>query len=457
MEDFEKKASPENLGDTIKIEPEDISIDELIRSTREEIAHLEELMGTEETPHEDIPAPTQEDKSHFEPVLPREYAELELDEEDDDDDDDVPASFFGRMPLGVKTFLYVTGVLLVSVVAALCGWFVLDDVAALTGEGVTVTFAVGENDTTDSIADRLEEAGLIEYPWLFRLYCNLANADEKIRPGTYELSDLYDYHALVNGMAAVGQRATVEVMIPEGYECRQIFTLLEEKGVCSADKLWDAAANEEFDYDFLVGATLGDPNRLEGCLFPDTYEFYMDDEPRNVLSKFLRNTDRKLTEELYAGLEELNLTLRARKAQNGFTRAEIEAGELSMYDLLNVASLIEKEPANAQEATTIASVIYNRLCSKKYPCLEIDATIQYILEERKETLSQQDTLIDSPYNTYKYPGLPAGAIANPGMTSIRGALFPKDTQYYFYALDKDGTHHFSRTYDEHLAFLWGRG
>ncbi len=456
MEDFEKKTSPENLGDTIKINAEDISIDELIRSTREEIAHLDELMG--ETPKtEDTPAPTQDDKSHFEPILPREYAELELDGEEEDEAEEENTSFFGRMPLGIKTFLYVMGVLLVSVVAALCGWFILDDVAALTGEDITITFAVTENDTPDSIADRLEEAGLIEYPWLFRLYCNLANAEKKIRPGTYELSDLYDYHALVNGMAAVGQRATVEVMIPEGYECRQIFELLEKKGVCTAAKLWSAAANEEFDYEFLVGAPLGDPNRLEGCLFPDTYEFYMDDEPRNVLNKFLRNTDKKLTDELYDALEELNLTLRARKAQNGFTRAEIEAGELSMYDLLNVASLIEKEAANAQEATTIASVIYNRLCSKTYPCLNIDATIQYILEERKETLTQQDTLIDSPYNTYKYPGLPAGAIANPGMTSIRGALFPKDTQYYFYALDKDGTHHFSRTHDEHLAFLRGLG
>ena len=466
-EQFEKEPqggeTPLDLGDTIAINAEELhtdelDIDELIRSTREDIQRIDAIMGGE-----DVTPPPVEAAKEFSPQLPREYAELKHDgdeddeDEDEDDGEDYPEnrSFWGRMAPGVRTFLYVTGVLIASMVLAICGWLVLDDVAALTGEDRTVAFQVAEDESMDSIVDRLHAEGLIEYKWLFKLYCTLANAEEKIRPGTYVLSDLYDYHALVNGMALVGERATVEIMIPEGYECRQIFALLEEKGVCAAEDLWEAAANEEFDYEFLAGAPTGDGNRLEGCLFPDTYEFYMNDTPRNVLNKFLRNTDRKLTVELYKALDELNATLRAQKAKNGFTQQEITDGELSMYDLLIVASLIEKEAANAQEATTIASVIYNRLCSKKYPCLNIDATVQYILEERKEVLTQQDTLIDSPYNTYKYPGLPVGAISNPGMTSIRGALFPKDTGYYFYALGEDGLHHFSRTYEEHLQFLGG--
>jgi len=294
---------------------------------------------------------------------------------------------------------------------------------------------------------------IFRYKWLFRIYCTLARAEEKILPGTYELNDLFDYHALVNGMASVGERSTTSVMIPEGYTCEEIFALLEKKGVCTAEKLREAAANEEFDYEFLAGVPMGDSNRLEGCLFPDTYEFYVGDNPRNVLNKFLRNTDRKLTDELWAALDKLNASLRVKMARNGFTQEEIAAGELTMHDVLIVASLIEKEAANAQESTTVASVIYNRLCSKTYPCLCIDATIQYALPERKETLTQQDTLIDSPYNTYKYPGLPVGAISNPGVTSIRGALYPKDTDYFFYALGKSGLHSFFRTYSEHLAFL----
>ena len=138
---------------------------------------------------------------------------------------------------------------------------------------------------------------------------------------------------------------------------------------------------------------------------------------------------------------------------NGFTETEITDGRLSLYDLITVASLVEKETAKTSESASIASVIYNRLCSKLYPCLEIDATIQYALAERKEVLSNADKGVISPYNTYTNAGLPAGPIANPGMNSIRAALYPAETNYYFYALNADGVHHFSETYYEHQNFL----
>ena len=114
---------------------------------------------------------------------------------------------------------------------------------------------------------------------------------------------------------------------------------------------------------------------------------------------------------------------------------------------------MEKETAKTSESASIASVIYNRLCSKLYPCLQIDATIQYVLDERKEVLSNADKSIISPYNTYTNAGLPAGPIANPGINSIRAALYPADTEYYFYALGSDGVHKFSKTYYEHQDFL----
>ena len=121
--------------------------------------------------------------------------------------------------------------------------------------------------------------------------------------------------------------------------------------------------------------------------------------------------------------------------------------------MIIVASLVEKETAKTSESASIASVIYNRLCSKLYPCLQIDATIQYALDERKEVLSNADKAIISPYNTYTNAGLPAGPIANPGINSIRAALYPAETDYYFYALGSDGVHKFSKTYYEHQDFL----
>ena len=412
-EDFEKKNSMEEL-------------DELIRSVNEDLAQSDDRMVSPAPPPPPrTPKPTP-------PAEPKDTASP-----------------------GRRTFIYVAAVLLVSMALAFFLWICMDDVCALTRDEAIVTVTVAEGDTAAQVADTLADAGLIRQKWLFRLYCAVAGAEKRITPGTYDLNAIFDYHALVNGMASTGRRATATVTVPEGYECREIFALLEEKGVCSAEELRLAAADTPFEYRFLEGLPLGDPNRLEGCLFPDTYEFYLDDEPENVLNKFLRNTENKLTDELWEALDALNDELRVRRSENGFTQEEITNGALTMHDVLIVASLIERETAGTSENGLIGSVIYNRLCSKVYPCLNIDATIQYALPERKDVLSEADKLVDSPYNTYKYAGLPAGAIANPGMLAIRGALFPQETNYYFYALGEDGTHTFTRTYDEHLAFLEG--
>ena len=248
-------------------------------------------------------------------------------------------------------------------------------------------------------------------------------------------------------------RATTEVTIPEGYECEDIFALLEEAGVSTVSELEQAAASYEFDYSFLQDLPYGDKNRLEGYLFPDTYQFYLNDKPENVLGKFLRNFESKITDDMYAAVDELNDRLAAQMRVNNFTEQEIESAKLSFHDVIIVASLVEKETAKTSESASIASVIYNRLCSKLYPCLQIDATIQYALDERKEVLSNADKAIISPYNTYTNAGLPAGPIANPGINSIRAALYPADTDYYFYALGNDGVHKFSKTYYEHQDFL----
>ena len=414
--------------------PGEAEIDELIRSTR---AELDRADAAENPP----PKPA------FEPELPSEYASLTLDEKPEPE----PKKRSG----GKRAFIYVACVLLASMLLAYFAWQCVDDVCAFTREDSVVTVTVEEGDGVREIADTLHEAGLIRYPLLFRLYCRASSAGRALQPGTYELNTIFDYHALVNGMSAGAKRATVSVMIPEGYTCAEIFATLEERGVCTAEALFDAAANADFDYAFLEGTEKGDRNRLEGCLFPDTYEFYVNDDAENVLQKFLRNMDDKLSDTLREQLDTLNAALRIRKASAGFGTEEIAEGDLSLHDLLIVASLIEKETSGTDESPLIASVIYNRLCSKAYPYLNIDATIQYALPERKDVLSDADKLIDSPYNTYKYRGLPVGPISCPGLSSIRAALYPEETGYYFYALGENGAHVFTKTYEEHLAFLNG--
>ena len=188
-------------------------------------------------------------------------------------------------------------------------------------------------------------------------------------------------------------------------------------------------------YSFLADAGT---NSLEGFLFPDTYDFYVNDDPDRVLEKLLSNFNRKFSDDASAQLETLNTALAERWTAKGYDESYIEAHRMTIYDLVTVASMIEKETASAKESSTIASVIYNRLCDPaNYPYLNVDATIVYALGG-----------ID---------GAPAGPISNPGLSSISAALNPADTSYYYYALDDStGLHHFSESYDEHQAFLAGQ-
>ena len=412
-------------------------LDELIRQTKEELNRDSFLL-------EDLPATE----------LPEEYVDHSAAVEEEYEEDDGDDGETGGMPGVLKAILYVCLVLAAAVLLAVGAWKCADEVCALTAEDHVVSVTVNPETTISEITTQLAEKGLIEQEWLFNLYCMISNAADKIDPGTYELNTLFDYRALVYGMVETGEnRATATVTVPEGYELDDIFRLLEEKEVCDAASLREAAAEYEFNYWFLEGLEYGDYRRLEGYLYPDTYEFYLHDDPENVLGKFLRNFDNRVTDEMRADLFKLNEELHEIMQANGFTESEVAASSLTFHDVVIVASLVEKETSGAAASGRIASVIYNRLCSKLYPCLNLDSTIQYALPERKDILTNADKAVISPYNTYTNAGLPAGPISNPGMSSLRAALYPVDTDYFFFVLEPGGSHHFSETVYEHQQYL----
>ena len=442
----------ENLEQEQAAGEAEFSIDDLIRETKQELEALPSLRdesdASEQTDLEQI-LREQHEKDMPKPAPKRLPAREPISQEEEERQ---RRKF--RMPSGVRVLIYVCLVLSASVLLAIGLWLCADDVLALSKPDRTVMVTIEDGAGEDAVCRELQENGLIRYDWLFRLYYRFSHADQKIMAGTYELNNLYDYHALVNAMRQTsGLRATVTVMIPEGFECKDIFALLEQNGVCSVTELERAAASYEFDFDFLSELPFGDANRLEGYLFPDTYEFYVNDSPENVLGKFLRNFDNKLTQPMRESIDALNQTLRQQYLQNGFTEEEADAQKLTLHDIVIVASLIEKETSKTSESATIASVIYNRLTSQLYPCLQLDATVQYVLAERKEKLTEADKAVISPYNTYKNAGLPAGPISNPGMGSFRAALNPAESDYYFYALGNDGVHHFFENYYDHQDFL----
>ena len=337
-------------------------------------------------------------------------------------------------------------------------WVCAADVLAFGRESKEVTVSVTSDDTMESIAQKLQDAGLIRYKKLFLLYADLSHAERKMTTGTFTLNTLYDYNALVKQMSPrSGNRAVVEdVLIPEGYSCRQIFERLEEKGVCKAADLEQWAANGELgDYWFLSDVTRGDKYCLEGYLFPATYDFYENSTPKQVLTKMLDAFQANFTEELNAQLPALNERVSQMMRDDGKSEDFIAQNQITLHQLITVASLIEKETASHEESPKIASVIYNRLFrwgdTPRY--LNIDASVIYALNG-KTGLTAEDMAVDSPYNTYTHTGLTPGPISNPGIASMKAALNPEDTDFYYYVLNPEtGTHEFTKTYEEHQALV----
>lgn len=326
-----------------------------------------------------------------------------------------------------------------------------------------ISIEPGDLENVDALANKLCDNGLIKYPGLFKLYFNLTGSLEDIKLTSYTLNTAYDYMALKQALTSNSSRVTTKVVIPEGYTTQQIFALLETKGVSTVAELEEAAANADLgDYWFLEGVDRSAKNCLEGYLFPDTYQFYLNHDATEVLQKFLDNFNKRFNDTMKENLVTLNETLSELMRKNGMSEEYISQHQMTIREVVIVASMIEKEAANTAEGFTIASVIYNRLTNPNaYPYLQIDATLVYITGNHNPT--ELDKAFDSPYNTYMYAGLIPGPISNPSRASLDAALEPAydDTHedgtlkyYYFYAFDPvAGEHKFSETLAEHDAFL----
>lgn len=335
-----------------------------------------------------------------------------------------------------RFLLWLLFVVVVSAILAGVGWLLANDMCSFNKDPLTATVEVTKDDNLNSISKKLKEEGLIEYRWFFKLFGGIRHAGDKIGIGKYELTSDMDYNALINAMRnsnAALNADTVRVSIPEGYNVRQIIALLAKYGVNTEESLLQAAETAQFDYAFINNDSRS-ITRLEGYLFPDTYEFFVGEEPVHALSRLLSNFSTRLDDEL---------------------TAQIEASPYSLAQILTIASLIEKE-TDGSDRENVASVIYNRLnnIGETYHMLQIDASLIYGLGDKYTgKLTESDLEFDSPYNLSKYEGLPPTPIGNPGLASIQAAVEPASTSYYFYALGTDGVHHFFKTYREHVNFV----
>jgi len=281
--------------------------------------------------------------------------------------------------------------------------------------------------TTGEIASQLEEKGVISSSLKFRILARLREYDDKMKPGTYSFMTGMEYDEVFE-IILNGKKHEVTFTIPEGFGVKDIANRLYD--IDLADKKDFLEAAEDFaPYDYMKKRK-NVIYSAEGFLFPDTYTVESDVAIEDILKMMAEDFDYRLTQEHRDRAKEKNL---------------------SIYELITLASLVEKEVRYDEDRAIVAQVFLKRL-QLNMP-LQTDASLQYLMNAPKEDVSIEDTKIDSPYNTYQHAGLPPGPIASPGMESIEAVLYPADTDYLYFVADRQGHNHYSDTYDEHLELV----
>lgn len=341
-------------------------------------------------------------------------------------------------------------------VAAICvgvflAWKVIVGLMDYTGmakKSHEADIVIDSTMNVDDIAETLHENGIIEMPWLFKTYINMKDEAEGFLDGEYTVNSTMSYSNIITLLKTVRQYTnTVTVMIPEGYNAQQIGQLLEENLVCRADDFekYYRSKLEKYDFEEQITVTENRFYALEGYLFPDTYEFYViDDLPdkpsmdtsqyaKQAAEKMYSNFQNKITKKMYARAKELGMTF---------------------DEVVTLASIIQKEGTNEENMANISSVFHNRLENMyEYPHLQSDTTDNYIEDVIRPNIPSSSLAlyenVITAYDTYTCEGLPAGSICSPGLEAINAALYPAETDYYYFLSSSDGVFYYASTVEKH--------
>ncbi len=281
-------------------------------------------------------------------------------------------------------------------------------------------FKIPSGATLKGVSFDLREAGIIKNPYLFMILVILKGDENNLIAGTYRF-DASVSHNIVSEDIASGRTAKVRLTVPEGLNFSEIVELLCDTLRSDRQELLDLEVDPEF-----IGYLGSGAGKLEGFLFPDTYDIPVDITPRDLFLVFLR---------------------RYREIFDDSLRARADGIGLSEVEVVTLASIIEKETRLESERRIVSGVFHNRL--KRMMPLEADPTVRYALGKYTGRILYKDLEVDSPYNTYKYRELPPGPICSPGEASIRAALYPEEVDYLYFVAAGDGSHIFSNNLLDH--------
>lgn len=311
-----------------------------------------------------------------------------------------------------------------------------NDFFAVDRVKATVTVEIPENVTLDELTDILYEKSAIKQPDFFKLYCGLTADMEYFREGTFELRTDLDYEGIINFLQSEGERAEVRIMFYEGSNILDIAELLEENGVCDAEEFLTAANEMDFSQYWAISnvdSFDGVYYKLEGYLFPSTYDFYLNEDVDTVIGKMI-----------YA----LQQTMNAEDMLEA-----INSSDYTYREIMTIASIIQAEAANTQDMYIISAVLHNRLRDGAYRDIYVlgcDSTTYYPYKRAEDLPAGMENFI-STYDTYTIEGLPAGPICSPSKDALLAALNPNPDyyNYYYFGHHDDGTPYYSKTLYEH--------
>lgn len=288
----------------------------------------------------------------------------------------------------------------------------------------TKIFAVEKGQSDGKIARELEDAGIIKSGYFLRAYLLITGKHSKLQAGKYNFSSNMSMAEIANKLAK-GDVINQTITILEGWDARDIGKYLESKDICKQAEFLELV-KKDYSHDFDILKDIPASAGIEGFIFPDTYKISGSEDAEDIIKDSIANLDKKLTQEL---------------------REAIAAQKKSIFEIITMASILEKEVKSLEDKKVVSGILWTRM--KIGMPLQVDATINYITDGNAPGVATKDTRIDSPYNTYKYTGLPLGPISSPGMDSILAAIYPKETNYLFYMSSRSGKTIFSKTLQEH--------
>ncbi len=367
------------------------------------------------------------------------------------------ASIFRNIAIVPKAAIYIVLILLAS---AYLSYYIItigNDVFALVTDTREVTITIQEGATHETVGELLEEKGVIQYGWVYEIYMEYrqdGDSSSEYIPGDYKLNTNYNYSQIITALTSnLVKREIVRVTIPEGFTADQIIDLLVKSGVGQREDYIEAINNYPYKWEFVqlleeTGYSENRKYRLEGYLYPDTYEFYTTESEVYVINKMLNAFNDKFWKDF----------VRENSEGESYKGTMLEKYGLNFDDLIVLASMVQSEGGTVDDFYAISYVFHNRLSHPStFPKLESDATIQYVLPERISDSEELDPNYESPYNTYLYDGLPPGAISSPGLDALYAAMFPvaplsssgKDIDAYFFVSNDAGKTYFASSKSSH--------